>query len=48
MKATGLISNLDLDSISQLVGYRVISRLSEDKPVIVEFDWDDYRSRARG
>ncbi|CAK1923615.1 DNA replication protein DnaC [Vibrio crassostreae] len=45
LKPTGFLSNLSIDGFKDYVGYRVVDRLSEDRPTICAFEWDSYRGR---
>ncbi|CAH7222500.1 DNA replication protein DnaC [Vibrio chagasii] len=45
MKPTGFLTNLSLPAFQNHVGYRVIDRISEDRPIICEFNWTSHRSK---
>jgi len=45
MLPTVLISNLDLDELTDFVGERVIDRFMEDGGAVLPFNWESYRRR---
>ncbi|QQN88748.1 ATP-binding protein [Acinetobacter variabilis] len=42
-KPTIIISNLKEDELIDTLGFRLWSRLNEDRVTVLEFKWDDYR-----
>lgn len=45
MKPTGFLTNLSLSGFQNHVGYRVVDRVAEDRPIICEFNWSSHRSK---
>lgn len=46
-RPTILLSNLDIDTVRQFLGERVMDRLREDGGAVMLFDWDSYRGAQR-
>ncbi|MBK4775843.1 DNA replication protein DnaC [Candidatus Pantoea edessiphila] len=47
-KPTGMLSNLDHNSMNILLGERVMDRMRLGKSMWIYFDWESYRSRIQG
>lgn len=47
-RSTGMLSNLDMAGMSNLLGERVIDRMRLGKSLWVRFNWESYRSRITG
>jgi DNA replication protein DnaC len=47
-RPTGMLSNLNVQSMNTLLGERVMDRMSLGNSLWVNFDWESYRSRVVG
>lgn len=47
-RPTGMLSNLDLNGMNNLLGERVMDRMRLGSGLWVIFNWDSYRSRIKG
>lgn len=47
-RPTGMLSNLDITGMNQLLGERVMDRMRLGKSLWVSFTWDSYRCRVTG
>jgi putative replication protein len=47
MKPVGVLTNLNFDELSKVLGQRVMDRLTMDHGMWVNFNWESYRTKVR-